>query len=86
MLHGWRSEDAAFWRVTDIVRIDFRPVLYICIYARSTRTGLALLGSSSRTESIIVFRPTPPERPVFGPRLKFWRTTGLHHRYERRAA
>jgi hypothetical protein len=29
-----------------IVRIDFRPVLYICIYVRSTRTGPALLGSS----------------------------------------
>jgi len=47
------------------------------IYARSTRTGLALLGSSFCTESIIVFTPTPPDRPVFGPRLKFWRTTAL---------
>ena len=45
------------------------------IYARSTRTGLALSGSSCCTESIIVFTPTPPEPPRFGPRLKFWRTT-----------
>ena len=27
------------------------------------------------TESIIVFAPTPPEPPRFGPRLKFGRTT-----------
>jgi hypothetical protein len=59
--------------------------LYKRIYARSTRTGLALLGSSCCTESIIVFTPTPPEPPRFGPRLKFWRTTtgaqaGLRHK------
>jgi len=39
------------------------------------RTGLALLGSSCCTESIIVFTPIPPEPPRFGPRLKLWRTT-----------
>jgi hypothetical protein len=49
--------------------------LYMRIYARSTRTGLASLGSSCCTESIIVFTPTPPEPPRFEPRLKFWRTT-----------
>ena len=48
---------------------------YMRIYARSTRTGLAPLGSSCCTESIIVFTPTPPEPPRFEPRLKFWRTT-----------
>ena len=45
------------------------------LYTRSTRTGLALLGSSCCTESIIVFTPIPPGPPRFGPRLKFWRTT-----------
>jgi hypothetical protein len=49
--------------------------LYMCIYVRSTRTGLALSGSSCRTESTIVFTPTPPEPLRFGPRLEFWRTT-----------
>jgi len=49
--------------------------LYMRIYARSTRTGLAPLGPSCCTESIIVFTPTPPEPPRFEPRLKFWRTT-----------
>jgi hypothetical protein len=48
--------------------------LYMRIYARSTRTGLALLGSPCCTESIIVFTPAPPEPPRFGSRLKFWRT------------
>jgi hypothetical protein len=49
--------------------------LYMRIYARSTRTGLALLGSPCCTESTIVFTPAPPEPLRFGPQLKFWRTT-----------
>jgi hypothetical protein len=43
---------------------------YMHIYARFARSGLAPLGSSCCTESIIVFTP-PPGPPRFGPRLKF---------------
>jgi hypothetical protein len=41
------------------------------VFLRNHREAIAAMD----TESIIVFTPTPPEPPRFGPRLKFWRTT-----------
>src|SRR4029077_4279421 len=53
-------------------RLSVGP-LYMRVYARSTRTGLAFLGSYRVDNRIHAYSTTTAR---FGPRLKFWRTTG----------
>jgi hypothetical protein len=73
--HKSDSEGCPSLQSSGIVRIDFRPVLYIC--ALHAHAGWPPPASSCCNEPIIVYL-LHQEPPRFGSRLKFRRTTAIH--------